>query len=80
MKRNLVHIGLDGTTFEVFDPFLDQGQLPFAAQRVHNGTRPPLLSTISKATMPAREASVPTNAAGIQTTGEEAQLRASRSL
>ena len=76
MKRQLIVIGLDGATFDVIDPLLDQGQLPFMAQLVNNGTRARLLSTIPYATMPAGETLVPTDAVGIHAAGEEAESRA----
>ena len=76
MKRQLIVIGLDGATFDVIDPLLDQGQLPFMAQLVNNGTRVRLLSTIPYATMPAGETLAPTDAVGIHAAGEEAESRA----
>jgi len=44
MDRVLV-IGLDGATFDLMDPWMEQGNLPILAQCVRVGTRSNLLST-----------------------------------
>jgi len=76
MKRQLIIIGLDGATFDVIDPLLDEGQLPFMAPLVNDGTRAWLLSTIPCTTMPAGETLAPSDAVGIHAAGEEAESRA----
>jgi predicted AlkP superfamily phosphohydrolase/phosphomutase len=53
MKRRLIIVGLDGATFDVIDPLLEQGQLPCLAKLISEGTRAGLLSTIPYATIPA---------------------------
>jgi predicted AlkP superfamily phosphohydrolase/phosphomutase len=53
MKRKLIIIGLDGATFDVIDPMLDDGQLPSMARLISGGVRARLLSTIPYATIPA---------------------------
>jgi predicted AlkP superfamily phosphohydrolase/phosphomutase len=53
MKRGVVVIGLDGATFDVMDPLLDEGDLPFVGELVRNGAKARLLSTIPYATIPA---------------------------
>jgi len=53
MKRKLIIIGLDGATFDVIDPMLEDGQLPSMARLISGGVRARLLSTIPYATIPA---------------------------
>jgi len=53
MKRQLIVIGLDGATFDIIDPLIDEGHLPTIADLVSRGTRGRLLSTIPYATVPA---------------------------
>jgi predicted AlkP superfamily phosphohydrolase/phosphomutase len=44
MSRVLV-IGLDGATFDLVDPWIEQGKLPVLSECLKKGTRSPLLST-----------------------------------
>jgi predicted AlkP superfamily phosphohydrolase/phosphomutase len=44
MSRVLV-IGLDGATFDLIDPWVEQGKLPVLSECLKKGTRSPLLST-----------------------------------
>jgi predicted AlkP superfamily phosphohydrolase/phosphomutase len=44
MSRVLV-IGLDGATFDLIDPWVEQGKLPFISECLKKGTRSSLLST-----------------------------------
>jgi predicted AlkP superfamily phosphohydrolase/phosphomutase len=53
MKRRVIVIGLDGATFSLIDPLLEQGKLPSLKDLVNNGIRARLLSTIPYATVPA---------------------------
>ena len=53
MNPKLIVIGLDGATFEIMDPLLEKGQLPYLAQLMSQGVRARLLSTIPYATIPA---------------------------
>jgi predicted AlkP superfamily phosphohydrolase/phosphomutase len=53
MKRRVIIIGLDGATFDIIDPLLEEGRLPFMEHLINNGTRARLLSTIPYATIPA---------------------------
>ncbi len=53
MKRRTVLIGLDGATFAVLDPLMQDGTMPFLQEFVASGTRAPLRSTIPALTPPA---------------------------
>ncbi|TKJ28414.1 MAG: hypothetical protein CEE40_11765 [Chloroflexi bacterium B3_Chlor] len=53
MKRQVIVIGLDGATFDIIDPLVDEGHLPTIADLVSRGTKGRLSSTIPYATMPA---------------------------
>lgn len=53
MNQNVIIIGLDGATFDIIDPMIEQQQLPHIARLLRNGTRGRLLSTIPYATIPA---------------------------
>lgn len=53
MKRQLIVIGLDGATFDIIDPLIDEGHLPTIADLVSRGTSGRLLSTIPYSTIPA---------------------------
>lgn len=53
MKRKLIIVGLDGATFDVIDPLLEEGQLPCMARLIGEGTRATLMSTIPYSTIPA---------------------------
>jgi predicted AlkP superfamily phosphohydrolase/phosphomutase len=48
-----VLIGLDGATFTVLDPLIEQGAMPFLASLVRDGVRAELASTIHPLTPPA---------------------------
>src|SRR5215213_1305843 len=48
-----VLIGLDGATFTVLDPLIDEGAMPFLGQLVRRGTRANLRSVIPALTPPA---------------------------
>lgn len=53
MRSQVIVIGMDGATFDVIDPLLEDNQLPFLADLVKNGSRGRLLSTIPYCTIPA---------------------------
>lgn len=53
MKPRAVLIGLDGATFSVLDPLMQQGVMPFLRQFVAAGVRATLRSTIPALTPPA---------------------------
>jgi predicted AlkP superfamily phosphohydrolase/phosphomutase len=53
MKRRLIIVGLDGATFDVIDPLVEEGQLPCMARLIDKGAKAKLLSTIPYATIPA---------------------------
>lgn len=53
MKRKLIIVGLDGATFDVIDPLLQEGQLPCMARLIGEGTRARLMSTIPYSIVPA---------------------------
>ena len=46
-------IGLDGATFSVIDPMIEQGRLPHLASLIKGGTRTPLKSTTMPNSYPA---------------------------
>jgi predicted AlkP superfamily phosphohydrolase/phosphomutase len=46
LKPRLVVIGLDGATFDVIDPWVEQGHLPNIAELMATGTRGQLMSTV----------------------------------
>jgi predicted AlkP superfamily phosphohydrolase/phosphomutase len=52
MTKTLL-IGLDGATFTVLQPLMEQGHMPFLKQLVDNGISAPLLSTSNPLTPPA---------------------------
>ena len=52
-SRQVLIIGLDGATFTVIDPLLNEGALPGLARLIGSGVRAELLSTIPSATIPA---------------------------
>lgn len=52
MKRTLL-IGLDGATFAVLDPLLEQGVMPFLKRFLADGVRAPLRTIIPALTPPA---------------------------
>lgn len=46
MKRRVAVLGLDGATFDLLQPWLDEGRLPTLARLIANGASGPLRSTI----------------------------------
>ena len=44
-KNKVLVIGLDGATFDLIDPWVEQGKLPVLAKCLKEGTRSELLST-----------------------------------
>ena len=52
MERTVL-IGLDGATFTVLDPLMDEGVMPFLKSFVAKGVRAHLLSTPNPLTPPA---------------------------
>ncbi len=53
MTRHALLIGLDGGTFSVLDPLMDEGVMPFLRQFVASGVRAELRSVIPPLTPPA---------------------------
>ncbi|MFQ5741259.1 MAG: alkaline phosphatase family protein [Acidobacteriota bacterium] len=53
MKKRTVLIGIDGATFSVLDPLMEEGEMPFLREFVSNGVRAPLQSTVPALTPPA---------------------------
>lgn len=53
MKRRTLLIGLDGATFSVLDPLMDQGVMPFLGGFLQEGVRAPLRSVVPPLTPPA---------------------------
>ncbi|MCB0077577.1 MAG: alkaline phosphatase family protein [Anaerolineales bacterium] len=53
MTVKCLFIGLDGATFDVLDPLMARGAMPFLASVVERGGRAPLRSTIPALTPPA---------------------------
>ncbi len=51
-RRYLV-LGLDGGTFDLLDPLMEAGELPFLKSLVHRGARAPLRSVYPAKTIPA---------------------------
>ena len=52
-SNKMIVIGIDGGTFDVILPMIDQGQLPVLASLIKNGVRGELQSTIPTNTGPA---------------------------
>src|SRR3990172_10909676 len=52
-KPKLIIIGLDGGTFKIIDPLIEQGKLPNLERLIKDGTRAILKSTIPPLTAPA---------------------------
>ncbi len=52
LRRFLV-LGLDGGTFDLLDPLMEAGELPFLRSLVHRGVRAPLRSVYPAKTIPA---------------------------
>ncbi len=53
MKNQTVLIGLDGATFSILDPLINEGVMPFMKEFMASGTRAELLSTVPPLTPPA---------------------------
>lgn len=53
MEQRTLLIGLDGASFSILDPFMENGQMPFLKQFVSDGTRATLRSTVPALTPPA---------------------------
>ncbi len=52
-RRRFLILGLDGGTFDLLDPLMDAGELPFLKSMVRNGVRAPLTSVYPAKTIPA---------------------------
>ncbi|MCF7890555.1 alkaline phosphatase family protein [Candidatus Bipolaricaulota bacterium] len=52
-NKELLIFGLDGATFDLLDPWFDQGELPFLEKIVSEGVRGEMTSTIPPLTGPA---------------------------
>jgi predicted AlkP superfamily phosphohydrolase/phosphomutase len=53
MAAQVVVIGLDGATFTLLQPWMEQGHLPFLKSLLEQGVSAPLLSSMPPATVPA---------------------------
>ena len=51
--RRFLVLGLDGGTFDLLDPLMEAGELPFLAELSRNGLRAPLRSVFPPKTIPA---------------------------
>ena len=51
--HRVVIIGWDGATFDLIDPWIEQGRLPNLAAFMKEGARGPLASTVPPFTYPA---------------------------
>jgi predicted AlkP superfamily phosphohydrolase/phosphomutase len=51
--RRFLVLGLDGGTFDLLDPLMTAGELPFLKSLVHRGVRAPLRSVYPAKTIPA---------------------------
>ncbi len=52
-RRRFLVLGLDGGTFDLLDPLMEAGELPFLRSLVHRGVRAPLRSVYPAKTIPA---------------------------
>ncbi|HTZ61198.1 MAG TPA: alkaline phosphatase family protein [Thermoplasmata archaeon] len=52
-RRRFLILGLDGGTFDLLDPLMDAGDLPFLKSMVSRGVRAPLTSVYPAKTIPA---------------------------
>jgi predicted AlkP superfamily phosphohydrolase/phosphomutase len=52
-SRRFLVLGLDGGTFDLLDPLMEAGELPFLRSLVHRGVRAPLCSVYPAKTIPA---------------------------
>ena len=53
MSNNVLMIGLDGATFTLLDPLIEQGVMPFLGSVLNNAVRADLMSTRHPLTPPA---------------------------
>ena len=53
MSRRALLIGLDGATFDVLDPLMDEGEMPVLRDLIRSGARATLRSTVPALTPPA---------------------------
>jgi predicted AlkP superfamily phosphohydrolase/phosphomutase len=53
MTRDVLLIGLDGATFDILDPLMDQGVMPVLRDLIGSGVRATLQSTVPALTPPA---------------------------
>jgi len=53
LHRRFLVLGLDGGTFDLLDPLMAAGELPFLKSLVHRGVRAPLRSVYPAKTIPA---------------------------
>jgi len=53
VSRRFLVLGLDGGTFDLLDPLMDAGELPFLRAMVRGGLRAPLTSVYPAKTIPA---------------------------
>ncbi len=52
-SRRFLVLGLDGGTFDLLDPLMEAGELPYLRSLVHRGVRAPLRSVYPAKTIPA---------------------------
>lgn len=52
-RRRFLILGLDGGTFDLLDPLMEAGELPYLSSLVHRGVRAPLRSVYPAKTIPA---------------------------
>jgi len=53
MENQTILIGIDGATFSILDPLMDEGVMPFLRQFIASGVRAELLSIVPPITPPA---------------------------
>jgi predicted AlkP superfamily phosphohydrolase/phosphomutase len=53
VRRRFLVLGLDGGSFDLLDPLMEAGELPFLRSLVHRGVRAPLRSVYPAKTIPA---------------------------
>ncbi len=52
-RRRFLVLGLDGGTFDLLDPLMEAGELPYLRSLIHRGVRAPLRSVYPAKTIPA---------------------------